>query len=59
MGGLTALEICLAALLLAYIPLTHMSHFVAKWFTYHHVRWSDEPNRPGASMGLRLSRRAA
>lgn len=31
------------ALLAAYIPLTHMSHFVAKYFTYHAVRWDDEP----------------
>jgi nitrate reductase gamma subunit len=47
-GNLTALEIALASLLLAYIPLTHMSHFFTKWFTYHHVRWSDEPNLPGS-----------
>ncbi len=37
-------EIVLASLLLAYIPLTHMSHFFTKWFTYHHVRWNDKPN---------------
>jgi nitrate reductase gamma subunit len=30
------------ALLGAYIPLTHMSHFIAKYFTYHAVRWDDE-----------------
>lgn len=48
-GGqaLVAAEIVLASLLLAYIPLTHMSHFFTKWFMYHHVRWSDEPNLPG------------
>jgi nitrate reductase gamma subunit len=27
----------------AYIPLTHMSHFVGKFFTYHAVRWDDAP----------------
>jgi len=31
--------------LTAYIPLTHMSHFVAKYFTYHSVRWDDAPLR--------------
>ncbi len=31
------------ALLAAYIPMTHMSHFVAKFFTYHRVRWDDAP----------------
>lgn len=49
-SGLVALEIVLASLLLAYIPLTHMSHFFAKWFTYHHVRWSDEPNLRGGKI---------
>ena len=32
---------CATALLAAYIPLTHMAHFVAKYFTYHAVRWDD------------------
>jgi nitrate reductase gamma subunit len=37
----------LLAMLLAYIPLTHMSHFVGKYFAYHAIRWADEPNLPG------------
>jgi len=48
--GLIAVEIVLASLLLAYIPLTHMSHFFTKWFMYHDIRWSDEPNRPGGKI---------
>ncbi len=44
MLGLTA---SLLAVLVAYIPLTHMSHFVGKYFAYHHVRWKDEPNLKG------------
>ena len=32
------------SLLIAYIPLTHMSHFFVKWFTWHKIRWDDEPN---------------
>ena len=31
------------AALVAYIPLTHMSHFIGKYFTYHAVRWDDAP----------------
>ena len=39
---------CLSlSLLLAYIPLTHMSHFFVKWFTWHKIRWDDEPNVRG------------
>jgi len=49
-AGLTAAEIILGCLLLAYIPLTHMSHFFTKWFMYHDIRWSDEPNRPGGKI---------
>ena len=40
---LLAAGLVAVALLAAYIPLTHMSHFVAKYFTYHAVRWDDEP----------------
>jgi nitrate reductase gamma subunit len=40
---LLAAGLVAAALLAAYIPLTHMAHFVAKYFTYHTVRWDDEP----------------
>ncbi len=37
----------LLALLVAYIPLTHMSHFVGKYFAYHAIRWQDDPNVRG------------
>lgn len=40
----------LAALLAAYIPFTHMSHFLAKYFTYHSVRWDDAPGRSSAEL---------
>lgn len=55
MGHLITAEIILASALLAYIPLTHMSHFFIKYFTYHHVRWSDEPNMRGS----RIERKVA
>jgi nitrate reductase gamma subunit len=45
---LLAISVVLLSLLLAYIPLTHMSHFVGKYFAYHAVRWNDEPNLPGS-----------
>jgi nitrate reductase gamma subunit len=41
--GLLAAGLLLSALLVAYIPLTHMSHFIGKYFTYHAVRWDDRP----------------
>jgi nitrate reductase gamma subunit len=47
---LLALEILSAVLVLAYIPMTHMSHFFIKWFTYHMIRWEDEPNTIGSEI---------
>jgi len=47
---LTGIEIALASALLAYVPLTHMSHFFTKWFMYHDIRWSDEPNLAGGKI---------
>jgi nitrate reductase gamma subunit len=47
-GGLMlALSVVLLALLVAYIPTTHMSHFIGKYFAYHSIRWKDDPNLPG------------
>ena len=34
----------LVSALAAYIPFTHMSHFIAKYFTWHSVRWDDRRN---------------
>lgn len=51
---LVTLEVVLASALIAYIPLTHMSHFFTKYFAYHDVLWDDEPNRPGGPLEARL-----
>jgi nitrate reductase gamma subunit len=40
----------LAAALAAYIPFTHMSHFIAKYFTWHEVRWDDRRNVRGSAI---------
>jgi nitrate reductase gamma subunit len=53
--GLMTAEIVLAALLLAYIPLTHMAHFFTKWFMYHDIRWGDEPNIRGGRMEKKIN----
>jgi nitrate reductase gamma subunit len=44
---LPLLTTVLLSLLVLYIPLTHMSHFVGKYFAYHAIRWNDTPNLPG------------
>ncbi|HSV96573.1 MAG TPA: respiratory nitrate reductase subunit gamma [Spirochaetota bacterium] len=37
------LHIIIALIFLTYLPFTSMIHFVAKYFTYHEVRWNDRP----------------
>jgi nitrate reductase gamma subunit len=49
-GTLFTVEVALISLLIMYIPLTKMSHFVAKYFLYHTVRWNDEPNFRGSDI---------
>lgn len=45
----------LAFALVAYIPFTHMAHFIAKYFTYHLVRWDDRVNVRGGSIEARVA----
>ena len=40
----------LTSMLVAYIPFTHMAHFIAKYFTWHAVRWDDRRNERGSVM---------
>ncbi|MBN2242236.1 MAG: hypothetical protein JW793_06060 [Acidobacteria bacterium] len=53
--GLLAAGLVLTGLLVAYIPLTHMSHFIAKYFTYHNIRWDDAANRRGGRIEVKLA----
>jgi len=39
------IAIASASLLIAYIPMTHMSHMFMKYFLYHKVKWDDAPSR--------------
>jgi len=48
--GLTA-----CALLAAYIPFTHMSHFIGKYFTYHSVRWDDASLGDNRKLAARMT----
>ena len=56
MHGVTLAAIVVANLMVIYIPLTHMSHMVAKYFTYHSVRWNDEALVPGSKLDQTLGK---
>jgi nitrate reductase gamma subunit len=53
--GLLAAGLASGAALLAYIPMTHMAHFIAKYFTYHRVRWDEHSTAPGGSIERRVA----
>lgn len=50
LSGMQQAHVLLALLFLAYLPFTRMMHFVAKYFTYHQVRWEDEPLTAGGRL---------
>ncbi|MFO8173234.1 MAG: respiratory nitrate reductase subunit gamma [Gemmatimonadota bacterium] len=52
--GILTAHILLSFVFLAYLPFTQMMHFVAKYFTYHEVRWDDEPLERGGKMEKEL-----
>ena len=51
--------VVLLSLLIAYVPLTHMSHFVGKFFAYHAIRWNDDPNLAGGPQEAQIERQLA
>lgn len=44
------IHIILLSIFLLYFPITRMMHLFAKYFTYHKVRWEDEPNVKGGKL---------
>jgi len=50
LSGPLQAHVILALVFLAYLPFTQMMHFVAKYFTYHEVRWDDRPLDKGGKM---------
>lgn len=50
-GGFWAgMAFLLFSFFIMYVPLSHMSHFIAKYFMWHKIRWDDEPNLPGGKI---------
>jgi len=56
LSGVLQAHVLLALVFLAYLPFTRMMHFVAKYFTYHQVRWDDEPLVAGGRLEQEANR---
>ncbi|MFC2085066.1 respiratory nitrate reductase subunit gamma, partial [Bacteroidota bacterium] len=50
------IHIILISLFFLYFPITRMMHVFAKYFTYHNVRWEDEPNIKGGKLEKKIKK---
>jgi nitrate reductase gamma subunit len=48
-SGLIVAQSLILTVFLMYLPFTHMTHFLGKFFTYHFVLWDDAPNLRGST----------
>jgi len=48
------IQMVLTGVFFMYFPFSHMTHMFTKYFTYHRVRWDDEPNVKGSKMEARV-----
>lgn len=55
MGTGFGVGMVLASALAAYIPFTHMAHFIAKYFTWHAVRWDDRRSERGGPIERKVA----
>jgi len=53
-GGLVTLHVVIVGIMLIYIPISKMSHYVGKYFTFHTVLWDNNPNIKGSAMEAKV-----
>ena len=54
-NSLFVLHLLVGFFLLIWIPMTHMGHVFMKYFTYHDIRWGDEPTTYSAKNQEKIS----
>lgn len=57
--SLQTLNVILFGIMLIYIPLSKMSHYVGKYFTFHTVLWDNSPNLRGNAIEQKVKKAAA
>ncbi|MDR2492413.1 MAG: respiratory nitrate reductase subunit gamma [Coriobacteriales bacterium] len=48
------IHVALLCAMLVYIPLSKMSHYIGKFFSFHKVLWENDPNLPGSHVDQRM-----
>lgn len=54
LSPIVAVHLLILSLMFIYIPLSKMSHYVGKFFTYHAVIWENDPNLPGSEVEAKV-----
>jgi nitrate reductase gamma subunit len=56
MDTVLSVNVILFSLFFAYMNFSQMRHGLAKYFTYHRVRWEDEPNLRGSLLERKITK---
>jgi nitrate reductase gamma subunit len=55
-SSLFVLHLILLFVMFTYIPMSKMSHYVGKYFTFHKVLWENDPNVKGSEMEKKVQK---
>lgn len=55
-SSLLTIHIILVGIMLTYIPLSKMGHYVGKYFTFHTVLWDNSPNLKGSAVEQKIKK---
>ena len=55
-NNLLTLHVILVGIMLIYIPISKMGHYVGKYFTFHTVLWDNSPNLKGSAVEQKVKK---
>lgn len=58
LSGPETIHLLVLGIMFIYIPLSKMSHYVGKYFSFHKVLWENEPNLAGSDIAKAVERAA-
>ena len=56
LAPIVAVHLVALGIMLIYIPLSKMSHYVGKFFAFHKVLWDNDPNQQGSQVNERIKK---
>jgi len=58
-SSLVTAHVIIVGIMLIYIPISKMSHYVGKYFTFHTVLWDNSPNLKGSAIEQKVKKATA